>query len=148
MTTDDTSRRCECDLTGMTPPAIHLVDGHHDPADTSREALIERVAKAIHAEKCCPCDPDGCSYDGIAAEWSAAVAIVDALGLAAVYTLAWDGEPSMSGKPHRRSLGGDRDLDNLRTYMQTTADSGVKQRPNVRIERRYVTNWERVDDGR
>lgn len=28
---------CGCDLSGMTPPAVHIVDGHGDPVRTDEE---------------------------------------------------------------------------------------------------------------
>jgi len=58
-----------------------------------------------------------------------------------VYRLAWDGEPSMSGKPHVISLGSE-----FTTLVQAHAACdrvpSMKTKPNLRIESRLVTPWE------
>jgi len=62
-----------------------------------------------------------------------------------VYRLAWDGEPSMSGRPHVMSLGSE-------FYSLVTAQAArdrvpsMKSKPNLRIETRLVTDWERLPD--
>ena len=71
-------------------------------------------------------------------------AVIAALGLREVATIAWDGEPSMSGKPHRMSLGVDHDLEKLKRAIVEVGP--VKYKPGARIETRYVTPWERIED--
>lgn len=71
-------------------------------------------------------------------------AVIAALGLREVATIAWDGEPSMSGEPHRMSLGGDHDPATLRRAILEVGS--VRFKPGARVERRFVTEWER-DDG-
>lgn len=71
-------------------------------------------------------------------------AVIAALGLVEVATIAWDGEPSMSGEPHRMSLGGDHGLEKIkRTIVQV---GSMKHKPGARIETRYVTPWERIEE--
>ena len=58
-----------------------------------------------------------------------------------VYVLAWDGEISMSGLPHRASAGEFTSLGNARDAAKRTR---IDRKPGFRIERRYVTEWEVV----
>ncbi|WP_293785008.1 hypothetical protein [uncultured Aeromicrobium sp.] len=41
-----TEHSCGCDLTGMTPPAVHIVDGHDDPRPVT---VSEEAIEAAHA---------------------------------------------------------------------------------------------------
>ena len=61
--------------------------------------------------------------------------------LTPVYVLAWDGEPSMSGLPHRASGGEFTSFDNARDAAKRAR---IDRKPGFRIERRYVTEWEVV----
>ena len=58
-----------------------------------------------------------------------------------VYVLAWDGEISMLGLPHRASAGEFTSLGNARDAAKRTR---IDRKPGFRIERRYVTEWEVV----
>ena len=62
-------------------------------------------------------------------------------GFTEVHTLAWDGEPSMSGAPHRCSTAAEVDLETARRALSTVG----RRKPNPRIERRLVGPWEPVD---
>lgn len=59
-------------------------------------------------------------------------------GFTEVHTLAWDGEPSMSGEPHRCSTAAEVDLETARRTLSTVG----RRKPNPRIERRLVGPWE------
>lgn len=59
-------------------------------------------------------------------------------GFTEVHTLAWDGEPSMSGAPHRCSTAAELDLATARQVLDTVG----RRKPNPRIERRLVGPWE------
>ena len=63
-------------------------------------------------------------------------------GFEAVYALAWDGEPSMGGAPHRCSTAAEVDLETARRALSTVG----RRKPNPRIERRLVGPWEPVAD--
>lgn len=105
------------------------------------DVLRERIARALHGNAL-ELDPENCTFcrESIAQ----ADAVIEALGIAEVATIAWDGEPSMSGKPHRMSLGGDHDLEKIRrTIVQV---GSMKYKPGARIETRYVTPWERTEE--
>jgi hypothetical protein len=58
-----------------------------------------------------------------------------------VYRLAWDGELSMNGKPHVMSLGPEFDSLALAQNARDRVPS-MKNKPNLRIETRQVTEWE------
>ena len=62
-------------------------------------------------------------------------------GFTEVHTLAWDGDPSMSGAPHRCSTAAEVDLETARRALSTVG----RRKPNPRIERRLVGPWEPVD---
>lgn len=57
------------------------------------------------------------------------------------YVIAWDGEPSMSGKPHRMSIGATFPTLAQAQHACATVPS-MRDKPNVRIERRQVGPWE------
>ena len=59
-------------------------------------------------------------------------------GFTEVHTLAWDGEPSMSGEPHRCSTAAEVDLETARRALSTVG----RRKPNPRIVRRLVGPWE------
>ena len=63
-------------------------------------------------------------------------------GFTEVHTLAWDGEPSMSGAPHRCSTAAEVDLETARRALSTVG----RRKPNPRIERRLVSPWQPVAD--
>ena len=48
-----------CSRCGEPLDALHVVDGC--PKRPSDE-VIEQATKAMHAEVCCPCDPQGCDW--------------------------------------------------------------------------------------
>ena len=75
---------------------------------------------------------------------AALAAVVEALGLREVHTIAWDGEPSMSGRAHRRSAGTESPPGALRELLGNAA--WVRGKPGARMERRWVTEWEEVDE--
>ena len=54
-----------------------------------------------------------------------------------VYTLAWDGEPSMSGEPHRMSAG-----ELCLADARRSLDFVGRRKDNPRIEGRMVGPWE------
>lgn len=62
-----------------------------------------------------------------------------------VYRVAWDGEPSMSGRPHVKSLGAEFDALALAQAARDRVPS-FRDKPNVRIQRRLVTDWQDVSD--
>ena len=114
---------------------------------TGMDVLRERIARALWAK------------DGQLPQWDkvppsegyrlhyyleTADAVIAALGLREVATIAWDGEPSMSGKPHRMSLGGDHDLEKMKRAIVEVGS--VKYKPGARIEMRYATPWERIEE--
>lgn len=55
------------------------------------------------------------------------------------FTLAWDGEISMSGQPHRASMGSFPSFEAAQTAANRLPSAHTK--PNLRIERRLVTTW-------
>lgn len=59
-------------------------------------------------------------------------------GFTEVYALVWDGEPSMSGEPHRVSTGADLSGPDARRALATVG----RRKPNARVERRLVSPWE------
>lgn len=59
-----------------------------------------------------------------------------------VYALAWDGEPSMGGEPHRASTGADLSEPDARRALATVG----RRKPNARVERRLVGPWQPVAD--
>jgi hypothetical protein len=62
------------------------------------------------------------------------------------YTIVWDGEPSMSGQPHRQQMGMFNDLDAARAGRDLVLGRSVHApKPNLRIEMRYVSSWEIVE---
>ena len=63
-------------------------------------------------------------------------------GFTEVHTLAWDGEPSMSGAPHRCSTAAEVDLETARRALSTVG----RRKPSPRIERRLVSPWQPVAD--
>ena len=63
-------------------------------------------------------------------------------GFTEVYALAWDGEPSMGGEPHRVSTGAELSEPDARRALATVG----RRKPNARVERRYVTAWHPVAD--
>lgn len=67
-------------------------------------------------------------------------ALAEAGVLREVYTLAWDGEPSMSGRPHRMSTAAEHSHPD---GLMNAARAG-SHKPNARVERRYVTDWPEV----
>jgi hypothetical protein len=69
-----------------------------------------------------------------------------AYGFYAVYTVAWDGEPSMSGPPHRHGMGEFQTLERARDALRVVRGRTERApKPNLRIERRYVTEWEEIE---
>lgn len=51
----------DCNVTGRI--TVVQVDERGTPSTgLTRDQMIEAAAKAIHAERCCPCDPNGCDY--------------------------------------------------------------------------------------
>lgn len=63
-------------------------------------------------------------------------------GFTEVHTLAWDGDPSMSGAPHRCSTAAEVDLETARRALSTVG----RRKPSPRIERRLVSPWQPVAD--
>lgn len=63
-------------------------------------------------------------------------------GFTEVYALAWDGEPSMGGEPHRVSTGAELSEPDARRALATVG----RRKPNARIERRLVGPWEPVEE--
>ena len=63
-------------------------------------------------------------------------------GFTEVYALAWDGEPSMGGEPHRVSAGAELSEPDARRALATVG----RRKPNARVERRYVTEWEPAEE--
>ena len=59
-------------------------------------------------------------------------------GFTEVYALAWDGEPSMGGEPHRVSTGAELSEPDARRALATVG----RRKPNARVERRLVGPWE------
>lgn len=57
------------------------------------------------------------------------------------YTIAWDGEPSMSGAPHRKSTGTFYSLKQAKDALHRVPGFKVRK-PNIRVEVREVTDWE------
>ena len=58
------------------------------------------------------------------------------------YSIAWDGDPGMDGKPQTIRAGRfttlSQAMDALRVYI------GMGNKGNVRVERRTVTAWQHV----
>lgn len=72
-----------------------------------------------------------------------AAAVVDALGLGEVFTVAWDGEPSMSGRPHVMRTGSEVPSRESAEHL-ASAWLGLPtapQRTGVRVQRRVVGPW-------
>ena len=63
-------------------------------------------------------------------------------GFTEVYALAWDGEPSMGGEPHRVSTGAELSEPDARRALATVG----RRKPNARVERRLVSPWQPVAD--
>lgn len=61
--------------------------------------------------------------------------------LHAIYRIAWDGEPSMSGQPHVHSVGHEY-LSFEEAATAIARVPGLMDKPNVHIERRWATDWE------
>ena len=59
-----------------------------------------------------------------------------------VYTIAWDGEPSMSGRPHVVRSGVELVFEQARLALTNVAS--VSRRPNARVVSRLVSEWEDV----
>ena len=105
------------------------------------DVLRKRIARALWENRYPGVEQAGPLADLALAD---ADAVIAALEMEEVATIAWDGEPSMSGRPHRMSLGADHILATLRRAI-IEVDS-VKFKPGARIERRFVTPWERIED--
>lgn len=105
------------------------------------DVLRERIARALWENRYPGVEQAGPLADLALTD---ADAVIAALGLREVATIAWDGEPSMSGKPHRMSLGGDHDPEELKRAIVEVGS--VKYKPGARIETRYVTPWERIEE--
>lgn len=62
------------------------------------------------------------------------------------YTIVWDGEPSMSGRPHRQQMGTFTELAAARAGRDLVLGrSSHAPKPNLRIEMRYVGPWAVVE---
>ena len=59
-------------------------------------------------------------------------------------TLAWDGEPSMGGQPHRKSTGQFPTVDQAAWALARFPRRG--DLTNIRVERRLVTGWQEAPD--
>lgn len=94
----------------------------------------EHIAWAIHEHAPAGLLADPASDAEVRADERAKVLA----GFTEVYTLAWDGEPSMSGAPHRCSTAAEFDLATARQVLDTVG----RRKPNPRIERRLVSLWE------
>lgn len=58
------------------------------------------------------------------------------------YTIAWDGEPKMGGGNHRQQMGTFHNVDEARAaFKLVESRSKHAPKPNLRIERRQVTEW-------
>lgn len=76
---------------------------------------------------------------------SQARSIIDALGLREVYTIAWDGEPSMSGQPRRSGISAEVSYESAVNLLESKYPGSWHDRhPGARIERRVVGSWERT----
>lgn len=69
-----------------------------------------------------------------------AVALVDTLGLHEIFTVAWDGEPSMSGTPHPKRIGSEF-LSQEQAERALTQVPGLRDRDGIRVQRRLTTTW-------
>lgn len=72
-----------------------------------------------------------------------AVALVDTLGLHEIFTVAWDGEPSMSGVPHAKRIGSEF-LSQEQAERALTQVPGLRDRDGIRVQRRLTTTWRDV----
>lgn len=71
--------------------------------------------------------------------------LIEHLGLHEVYTIAWDGELSMSGEPHRASVSAEISYESAENLLKVKYPGSWNERhPGARIERRIVTDWERT----
>lgn len=76
---------------------------------------------------------------------SAADAVIASLGLREVFTIAWDGQPSMSGGGHRVGLSSETTREEAIANLSTLTDlpGWAERHPNSRIERRLASSWQR-----
>lgn len=99
------------------------------------EPLVESLATILRTRR--PHPENTTTADEALAD---AVALVETLGLHEIFTVAWDGEPSMSGAPHAQRIGSEfRSQEQAQTAMDRVP--GFRTREGVRVQRRLATAW-------
>lgn len=73
-----------------------------------------------------------------------AVALVETLGLRDVFTVAWDGEPSMSGHPHVKRTGTEFPTQE-RAQEALERVPSFRDHPDARVQQRIASPWNDLD---